>query len=241
MKLLKLLSYISVFLFLGCSAVYAQHEIDSSEIKWAVPALFDFHDIIHPMWHDAYPNKDIKALIGFVEPIKEKMAKVNEAKLPGILREKEDKWKEGLKELNSAAERYYNAAVGNNEQEMLDAAENLHAKFEMMVRIIRPVTKEVDNYHKILYVIYHKYYPDKKYNDIKNVMDDLITQAEAIINSSLPERLTAKTEDYKKAADKLLTDTKQLKTALESGEPETIDKALEEMHNSYQRLEAVFD
>jgi len=46
--------------------IFAQVNIDSTEITSNVPELTDFHRIIYPMWHTAYPAKDIHALIGFV-------------------------------------------------------------------------------------------------------------------------------------------------------------------------------
>ena len=41
---------------------FAQTEIDPAEITSSVPVLDDFHEIIYPMWHDAYPAKDYNAL-----------------------------------------------------------------------------------------------------------------------------------------------------------------------------------
>ncbi len=69
-------------------------QVDSSEITWTVPELVKFHDVIYLIWHEAFPAKDIKALKGFVPEIKTSMESINNAKLPGIVREKENKWKE---------------------------------------------------------------------------------------------------------------------------------------------------
>ncbi|MFA5405386.1 MAG: hypothetical protein WC358_10670, partial [Ignavibacteria bacterium] len=136
-KLFFILFFVSFLLF-GKNSF---SQIDSSEITWTVPELIKFHDVIYLIWHEAYPNKDIKALQGFVPDIKTSMENINNAKLPGIVREKENKWKEGLVEFNNSAEEYYKAASGNDEQVLLDAAEKLHSKFEMMVRVLRPVLK----------------------------------------------------------------------------------------------------
>lgn len=227
--------------FLGRN-VYSQ--IDSAEITWTVPELIKFHDVIYLIWHEAYPNKDIVALKGFVPEIKTSMENINNAKLPGIVREKEAKWKEGLVEFNSAAENYYKVAEGTDEQAVLDAAEKLHAKFEMMVRVLRPVLKEIDEYHKILYVIFHKYFPDKKYGDISNVMDELIQKADAITKADeekLKKRLKDKFSNYQPAANELYENTVALKEVLKSNDVEKINQAVEKMHSSYQKLESVFD
>jgi hypothetical protein len=240
MKKLFLLATVILFLFAG-KVSFAQ--IDSSEINWTVPELIKFHDVIYLIWHEAYPAKDTKALKGFVPEIKSSMEKINSAKLPGIVREKESKWKEGLVIFNSAAENYYKAAEGTDDQAMLDAAENLHSNFEMMVRVLKPVTKEIDEYHKVLYVIYHKYFPDKKYSDIANVIDDLISKADAITKTAedkLQKRLKEKFASYAPAAKELYDNTVSLKDVLKTNDSKQIDQAVDKMHSSYQKLEGLF-
>lgn len=243
---MKKLFLISAFIFIAFSSIpsFSQHQFDSTEITSSVPELVKFHDVIYLIWHEAYPAKDINALKSFVPDIKTAMTKINDAKLPGILRDKEGKWKDGLVEFNKAAGDYYKAAESNNEQSMLDAAENLHSNFEMMVRTLKPVLKEIDEYHKVLYVIFHKLYPIKKYTDISNLMVDLISKADAITKApeeKLIKRIPNKVEDYNKAAKDLLESTIELKEILKSNDNSKIDKAVDNMHSKYQKLESVFD
>jgi hypothetical protein len=237
----KLSIALFVLFILSTVNLFAQHQFDSTEITSSVPELFEFHDVIYVIWHEAYPAKDIAALKAMVDKIKPYMDKINAAKLPGILHDKQGKWDEGLKVLNASAENYYNAASGSDDQKMLDAAEKLHADFEMMVRVIRPVAKEVDEYHKVLYIIYHKYYPAKDYKAIAGVMDDLIVKAEACFNAKLSKRLESKTDSYKIETQKLVEKTKDLKAALQTNDSKTIDKAVDAMHSQYQDVEKVFE
>src|SRR5512138_2362827 len=104
-KLLISICLFSVVLF--CSESFGQTKIDPAEISSTVQELTDFHDIIYPMWHDAYPAKDYNALKSYVPKIKSYMESLNKAKLPGILREKESAWKGQLNELNNSAKNYY--------------------------------------------------------------------------------------------------------------------------------------
>ena len=78
----------------------------AKETKSEVPELSAFHEIIYPIWHTAYPSKDVKALRGFVPQINELASKIYAAKLPGILREKEAVWKEGVAQLKKAVDDY---------------------------------------------------------------------------------------------------------------------------------------
>jgi hypothetical protein len=239
MKKLFILLFVSM-LFISVNSM-AQNTIDSTEITSSVPELFKFHDVIYVIWHEAYPSKDIAALKGMVEKIQTDMGKINNAQLPGILKDKEEKWKSGLAIFNASAENYYKAAKGTDDQVMLDAAEKLHADYEMMVRVLRPVSKEVDEYHKDLYVIFHKFYPSKDYKSIAPLMEGMIVKAEACINAKLPKRLEGKTELFQKTAKELVEKTIALKEALKLNDGPVIDKAVDTMHSKYQDLEKIFE
>lgn len=230
-----------IFTLLICDNLKAQQEIDSSEIKWRVQELSDFHEVIYVIWHEAYPSKDIATLKSFIPEIRTHIKKINNVSLPGILQDKVNKWKEGLVSLNSAAEQYYTAAESADDQTMLDAAEELHAKYEGMVRTIAPVMKEVDVYHQLLYVIYHKYLPIKDYASISNVIDDLITRAENIKTGKMSKRIESKKDEFLVATDELISATKDLKSALGTDDASQIDAAVDVMHTKYMKLEQLFD
>lgn len=219
----------------------AQCETDSSEIKWRVQELSDFHDVIYVIWHEAYPSKEIATLKSFVPQIKFHIEAINNVSLPGIVQDKANKWKEGLSVLNSSAEQYYKAAEGNDDQAILDAAEELHAKYEMMVRTIAPVMKEVDIYHQLLYIIYHKYLPNKDFASLSGVIDDLVTRAENIKTGKMSKRVESKKDEFLSVTDELIESTKALKEVLATDEATKIEAAVEVMHTKYMKLEQLFD
>lgn len=77
--------------------------------------------------------------------------KIYAAKLPGILHDKEKEWNEGLDKLRASFKDYNIASEENYEAGMLTSTEVLHSNYEMLVRIVKPVIKEVDEFHKVLY------------------------------------------------------------------------------------------
>ena len=111
----------------------------------------------------------------------------------------------------------------------------------MMVRLIRPVLKEIDEFHKVLYVVYHKYLPNKEFDKIKSVRDDFILKAEAIIKATLPKRLEAKTDEFATAAKELMEASKKLKITWATQDADAIEKAVEFLHTKYQNLEKIFN
>lgn len=223
---------------LGLSAA-AQDK--AAETKSEVPELSAFHDIIYPIWHTAYPEKDYAALRNFVPEINKLAAPIFSAKLPGILREKEAKWKDGLAVFKKAVEDYNAAAAGTDDPALLKAAENLHMRYEMLVRALAPVLKEMDAFHQALYVVFHTYLPDKSFDKIRGAAGDLVIKAEAITKAALPKRLEAKTEAFQKAAADLLAAARTLDAAGQAHDHDGMEKGVDTVHAKYQALQGLFD
>jgi len=210
----------------------------AQETESSVPELSAFHEVIYPIWHTAYPEKDYAALQSYAPDVKTGAEKIYAAKLPGILHERQPKWDQGVAELKKTVDAYLAAAAGTNDETLLAAAETLHSSYEMLVRIIRPVLKEVDEFHKVLYVVYHKYLPATDYPKIKEASADLTAKAEAITKASLPKRLESRTEAFRKAAADLYDAAKALATAAPDA---SMAAAVETVHTRYQALEKVFE
>lgn len=231
-------------MMLGANLAFSQTTINSSDVSTSVPELVTFHSIIAPMWHQAYPAKDYAKLKGYVPQIKANMEKMNSAKLSGILREKEAAWKSELAKFNVVAESYYKACEANDEPAMLLATEKFHSAYEAMNRVVRPFNKEMDAYHKSLYVIYHKLLPEKNYEEIAKGMDNFILLADAVVKTpevALAKRLKDKVANYNTVSKDLQTATVALKDALNGKDAKAKDAAIEKVHSTYQKLESVFE
>jgi len=227
---------LSFFLLFALNLTAQQeHELDSS-----IPELSDFHEVIYPIWHSAYPEKDYAALRGYLEDVNQGASKVFSAELPGILRDKLDSWNKGVNEFKTSVEEFNAAVSGTDDEVLLKAAEKLHSYYENLVRIVRPVLKEVDEFHKDMYVIYHYYLPEKQYDKIKLLGDGLVLKAEAIAAAKLSKRLENKQDDFNSAAEDLLSSAKDLNDLLQHEKYDAIDSAVEKMHSNYQTLEAIF-
>jgi hypothetical protein len=213
----------------------------TEETESKVPELTAFHEIIYPIWHTAYPEKDYEALRSYVPEINRLAEDLYNAQLPGILRDKKTKWEKGIEGLKKTVDEYNKAAAGEDDETLLNAAEELHAKFEMLVRIIRPVLKEIDEFHKVLYVVYHKYLPNKKYNEIKTVSSELVQKAEAITKAELPKRLESKAESFVVVVQELYEASKMLAETCQQGDEDSIENAIDHLHTKYQNLEKIFD
>jgi hypothetical protein len=234
--------FLLVFVLCSFSNSFSQNEDHSTEINSSVPELSDFHEVVYPLWHTAYPNKDYALFKQLLPEVNAGVEKIYSAKLPGILRDKEKEWNDGLNQLRSSVTDYNKACEENNEANMLTSAEKLHSNFEMLVRIVKPVTKEVDEFHKVLYMIYHHYGPDKNTEELNKAIDDLMIRADELKNCVLPKWATDKKDNFTKAADELFSATKELQGLKNSNaDDKQIESGIDKVHTSYQKLEALFD
>ena len=238
----NLIVFLIVFSLTYINNLQAQHEDQSTEINSSVPELFDFHEVVYPMWHTAYANKDYALFKQLLSDVNSGVEKIYTAQLPGILRDKEKEWNEGLDKLRSSVKNYNKECEENDEAAMLTSAEELHSNYEMLVRIVKPVTKEVDEFHKVLYMIYHHYGPNKNTEELSKAIDDLYMRADELKNCVLPKWATDKKDDFAKAADELYNSTKELKDLKDSkADDKDLNDGIEKVHTNYQKLEALFD
>jgi hypothetical protein len=230
--------YVAVMLVLVAAAAVPAL---AQETESAVPELAAFHEVIYPIWHTAYPAKDIAMLKSLVPQVNELAGKVFAAKLPGILRDKQAKYDAGLAEFRKSVEAYNAAAKGTDDKALLDAAEVMHAKYEMLVRAIRPVLKEMDEFHKALYIVYHKDMPAKDWAAVRSAAPDLKAKADAVTQAKLPARLEAKAEAFAKASGELAKAAGVLAGLGAKADGAAVEQAVLKLHARYQELEKIFD
>ena len=236
----KSLVLLILFAIFPLTRAFAQNNSEINETESRVAELENFHQVIYPIWHTYYPEKDYSGLRSCATEVNKLAEQIYDSKLPGILRDKKDKWENGVKEFKKAVAEYSEQAKNNDDVLLLKSAEVLHTKYENLVRIIRPVLKEINQFHKVLYVIYHTHLPAKNYEKIKQLSNDLVINAEAITQASLPGRLANKEGNFKTAAFSLLEATKELQAMSDNENPPKFDEAVELVHSRYQNLEGLF-
>ena len=215
----------------------AQHEVRAE-----VPELAAFHEPIVKLWHDAWPNKDYAQMRALLPEIQGAAQRVIEAKLPGILREKQAAWDEGVKRLGEIVAEY-GAAAGNEADtlKLLDAGEKLHMQFERLVRVIRPALRELDAFHVVLYQLYHYDMPSNDLAAMKASIAKLGEPMAALDKVELPERAAARKPAFTEARKALSESVDKLTAVARSKNKAKIKAGIEEMHTRYMALAAVFD
>ena len=218
---------------------FAQH-VMPEELKAEVPALEAMHEVIMPMWHDAWPKKDTKAIAAATPELERHLAAVQAAKLPGILRDRQSAWDDGVRALASGVAGYKAAALANDDPALLSAAERVHMQYEKLVRLVTPVVPEVDAFHQTLYVVYHYQVGTFSLPEIAESAKELDTKMQALKKATLPDRMNARAPAFDAARTGLATSVAALQTSVKGGAEAPIKAAIEDVHAKYEALEAIF-
>jgi hypothetical protein len=231
-----------VFLFLMFISFCVSAQEKNHEVNSEVKELMDFHDVIYQIWHTGWPEKNIELLSSLLPDVESGFAKIQKAKLPGILRDKKSKWDEGLSKFGKCVEDYKTAVAKKDSVGLLNAAEKLHSQFEMQVRIIRPVMKEIEAFHQILYMVYHYYSKDYNFEKIKESTAQMLAKVDELNKAKFPERLKPREENFNKAKLELAAAVKKLNDIVVSGSnEEDVKAAINSVHSKYEELEKVFN
>jgi uncharacterized protein (UPF0305 family) len=220
----------------------AEKDKMTAETSSDVPELWEFHEVIYQIWHEAWPEKNTTLLKDLIPDIEAGFAKLEQVSLPGILREKQEPWSEGIQEMSGIIDTYKKAANSDQKEALLKAAEDLHSKFEQLVRLIRPVMKEIDYFHQELYMLYHYYMPEYDIEKISASVTELIARMEPIKKANLPARLKDKQQEFEQSKSELSESLNKLQKVIkDESQKEQVLKAIEIMHTKYQIMVGVFE
>jgi hypothetical protein len=232
-------SFLALLAIVFCGSIAIAQLPDETNGK--VPELDAFHKPIYELWHTAWPAKDIAKLKALYPDVEKAYTTLAGAKLPGILREKKAKWDENLQMLTQSVKEYKESVAKDNSEGILKAAEAVHMNYEQMVRLVRPVVKELDAFHQVLYMLHHYYMPEYKVAEIKASSDSLVVKMEALNGASLPKRLEAKNEQFAKARKNLDEAVKAFSEGVKAKKgKEDLAKLESAVHARYEVIEKMF-
>jgi hypothetical protein len=213
----------------------------SSETSASVPELTDYHEVIYPLWHEAWPKKDFAMLSSLLPGIEAGAAKIEKAVLPGILRDKKAAWDAQVKKLGGIVSEYKAAVGAKDLQKTLDAGESLHRQYEVLIRTIRPALKEIDAFHQVLYRLYHYELPAFSLPAVQASAKELQEKMTALDAAVLPERMQSKKDAFEASRKELGAAVSELAALAAAGKDEkAIRAAIETTHTRYVALDQVF-
>jgi len=216
-------------------------EVPASELTADVPELDAVHDIMRPLWHDAFPAQDFAAIQEMVPQFEPLLAALDAVDLPGIMREKQAGWDEGKQRLMESFDGLTEAANTGNEAEMLTFAEAFHGNYEGLVRIIRPVVPELEAFHQHLYGLYHYYGPGYDLERIRQAAQEMAAAIPPLQGAQIPDRLSDHQAHFEMVVEALGESVGALMASLQDPLKAEVEAAIETVHDAYGEVEAIFD
>ena len=216
-------------------------EIPESEMEASVPELTEMHDLVYPLWHTAFPEKDYDLIHELVHQFEPGMATLEMIELPGILREKQAAWDEGWAQMKVSFAALQTAAEAQDEAGMLEHTETFHMDYERLVRVIRPLVPELDAFHQEMYKLYHYYMPAYDLEKIRETVAAMEMKLVALGEAELSSRLTDKQGDFDEAVVALATQVAALAELLNDPSKRAVTAAIESVHTAYANTEKIFD
>lgn len=216
-------------------------EISDAEITAEVPELSAVHELMYPLWHDAFPSQNydsIRALVPLFEPL---LAAVDSVQLPGILRHKQEGWDAGKAVMLSSFEGLQQAIDASDNEAMLSHTEAFHIGYEQLVRMIRPLLPELESFHQELYKLIHYYGPANDRAQMSEAVAAMTEKLEPLRQATLPERLSENQGDFDAGVGVLAESLAQLSEALDGSDDEVVQAAVDAVHSAYGTLEGVFE
>lgn len=219
---------------------YAEN-VSNKPAKINIPELKQMHKLIHPMWHKGYPEKDYDLLKSLYPDLASQFKILTEVQFPAQYPDRKMHWTEGLEKMQIKLQQYQQAIKEQNNEKLLTAVRELHACFEGLVRIVHPPIPELDQFHQVLFHVYHDYLPNENWEKLDESIDQFEQKMTKLNEVNLPEWMTDKNDEFDRLRKDLNSAVEDLAKLKNSNKPAKINKAVERVHSAYKAIESIFE
>lgn len=125
---------ISALTLLLSPATLAEH--------FSVREYEEFHDVLHPLEHEALPKGDFKTIRAQAAELARRGEAILKLGVPaGVKKERTDEFKQGLKKFAGALARFKQDASAGKDAELKESYSAVHDSFEMLAALLPPVKR----------------------------------------------------------------------------------------------------
>lgn len=202
-------------------------------------ALEDFHQIMAPLWHQAFLKKDFKTIREKARLLQEKLMNLAKVKLPTYLEKDKKKLESYLSKrqyLIFSVDQVVQAAADTVDSYLASAFEEMHWAYEELEKVFAVQIKELDSFHQTLYFLWRKALPEKDYDAIRKTTPVLKTEVDSLMKVPVPSACKIKGEEFEKGKAALKDAVYQLAGVCEKGSHQKIEEALSLVHERFVEL-----
>jgi len=205
-------------------------------------ATEDFHQILAPLWHQAFPEKDFKTIREKAPLLQEKLLTLLKVKLPSYMEEDEEKLISYLSKRQEMAfyvSQVNLAAADTVDSSLATAFEQMHWAYEEMANILTVQIAELDSFHETLYFLWHRALPARDYEAIRKTAPVLKAEVDSLMKVSLPRGCSEMKDEFDRRKSALKDAVYQLAEACEKGSDEKIDYSSKVVHKRFEELNSL--
>jgi len=235
---------ISIFLA-GCGKKTEIKEEEKTPVtemkKPGVTGIREFHQVLYPVWHDYFPQGDFQSIRKAIPEFKEATKILTQAELPQFYHNVKDDFEAKRKNLALSVEKMESVAQTGDDKELAKAVEEMHTSFERMARVLAPRIRELEQFHLVLYPLWHQAMPNKDYQAIKAAVPPLESKMEALMQAQLSRRFSGIESQFVEKREALRLSVKDLAEVCRQNKDDKMIDKLTVMHDAYRELDQVFE
>jgi hypothetical protein len=185
-------------------------------------AFEEFHNVMAPAWHTAWPEKDYEALLAAGPQFKKVFTHIVDSPLPEGSDAKKAYYVKCRDEFAELVDAYATAAEQGDKDKVYELMPELHEAFEKTaaatVRISYP---QVDGLAVTIGLILNTHLPENNRNGIVGSTETLLTRLDGITEESLPSMLGWNTRDVMAEFSAMKGIAAKMKECCDSGDMES--------------------
>jgi len=249
------LSLILFFLFAGLSFLSAGADEESASTQEndtlvAAPdtvdllrrAMDDFHEVLRPLWHESYPDGDLKTIRERAPLLQEKIMTLIRVPAPVDLSPDEEKLHTFLSKRQELA--FYvmelnRAAKDGPDSTLASAFETMHWGYEELEKFFAVQIEELEKFHETLYYLWHRALPARDYPEIRKTASVIKAEMDSLMKVPVPSGCNIKGEEFEKRKAALKDAVYGFAATSEKGTEDEIDAALKALHDRFAEFNSL--
>jgi hypothetical protein len=200
----------------------------------------DFHDVMAPLWHQAFPEGDYQTIREKAPLLKEKLMSMLKVQLPSYLEQDEEKLESFFgkrQDLTFRVTEVVQAASDSADSILASTFERMHWAYEELEKVFAVPIKELDSFHETLYFLWHKALPNEDYDAIKKTVPVMKAEVDSLVKVPLPYVCAEKKDEFDKRKTALKDAVYQLAQACENGgDQKEIKEAVGLVHDKFVEI-----
>ncbi len=209
--------------------------------KPRIEGIKQFHDLLAPIWHTTLPDSDFQSIKEVAPEMKKAYQKIVAAEIPPYYQHVKDDFILERDQLGLAVQELDTVAETGADLFIPEAIDDVHSAFEEMIRVLSPRTKEVEDFHLVLYPLWHVALPKSDWLTIKTQIPIMRKEMDTLMTTPIPQWLGGKelrVVETREALDKVVD---ELVEACKTDDSNLIKKRLKVVHSRFRTLDEVFD